>query len=359
MWEGSLLREQQLLSFVRLGKILLLIVIVYLIIRLKAIWLPIFDLLFTVIIPFAIAGFITYLLHPLIENIHERGLPRALAILIIYIIFFGGIGYGLYKGVPLFIQQLKDLSVSLPQLIETYRGWTKQIHNETSAWPEEIHVRVETLLAQAEQSIGNLLTKVLNSLKGFINSAIVFALIPVIVFYMLKDIEQIKKAVWYVTPKRWRPRGIAFLKDVDESLGNYIRGQLFVCLIIGTIATVALWIAGMKYPLLLGMIIGVTNIIPYFGPIIGAVPAVILAATISIKMVIIVVVIIFVLQFLEGNILSPFIVGKSLHLHPLVIMFALFLGGELGGVVGLILAVPFTAVLKVALLHAKAQFSNH
>jgi predicted PurR-regulated permease PerM len=359
MWEGYFLREQQLLSFVRLGKVLLIIVMVYLVIRLKAIWVPIFDLLFTAITPFAIAGFITYLLHPLIENIHERGIPRVLAILIIYIMFFGGIGYGLYKGIPLFIQQLRDLSENLPGLIETYKGWTKRIHNETSAWPEDIHERIETLLVQAEQSVGNLLTMILNSLKGFVNSAMVFALIPFIVFYMLKDIEQIKKAVWYLTPKRWRSRGIAFLKDVDESLGNYIRGQLFVCLIIGTIATVALWIAGMKYPLLLGIIIGVTNIIPYFGPIIGAVPAVILAATISIKMVMIVVVIIFVLQFLEGNILSPFIVGKSLHMHPLVIMFALFLGGEIGGIVGLILAVPFAAVLKVALLHVKAQFSNH
>ncbi|RAK17331.1 putative PurR-regulated permease PerM [Anoxybacillus vitaminiphilus] len=353
------MREQQLLSFVRLGKILLMIVIVYFIIHLKAIWLPIFDLLFTAIIPFAIAGFITYLLHPLIENIHERGIPRALAVLIIYIIFFGGIGYGLYKGIPLFIQQLKDLSGSLPQLAETYRDWTKQIHNETSAWPEEIHMRVETLLTQAEQSIGNLLTKVLNGLKGFINSAIVFALIPFIVFYMLKDIEQMKKAVWYMTPKRWRSRGLAFLKDVDESLGNYIRGQLFVCLVIGTMATVALWMAGMKYPLLLGMVIGATNIIPYFGPVIGAVPAVILAATISLKMVAIVVVIIFGLQFLEGNILSPFIVGKSLHMHPLVIMLALFIGGEIGGVTGLILAVPVAAVLKVALLHAKVHFRTH
>jgi predicted PurR-regulated permease PerM len=354
-----LLREQQLLSFVRIGKILLIIIIVYLLIRLKAVWLPILDLLFQALVPFIVGGFITYLLHPLIENIHGRGIPRALAILIIYSIFFGGIGYGLYKGIPLFIQQLRDLSENLPGLIETYRGWTKQIHNETSEWPQEIHARVETLLAQAEQSIGNLLTMVLNSLKGFINSAVVFALIPVIVFYMLKDIEQIKKAVWYITPKRWRSRGVAFLKDVDESLGNYIRGQLFVCLIIGAIAAVALWIAGMKYPLLLGIIIGVTDIIPYFGPIIGAVPAVILAATISVKMIIIVIAIIFVLQFLEGNILSPLIVGKSLHMHPLVIMFALFLGGEFGGIVGLILAVPFAAVLKVALLHAKALFNNH
>jgi len=351
--------DGQLLSFVRLGKILLIIIIVYLLIRLKSIWIPIFELLLGVMVPFVVAGFITYLLHPLIEYIHERGIPRALAILIIYTLFFGGVGYGLYNGIPLFIKQLRDLAESLPALVETYREWTTQIHDETSTWPKDVHERVEALLNQAERSIGNLVTMVINIVKGIVNYGILLALIPFIVFYMLKDIDQIKKAVWYLTPPRWRPRGMAFLKDVDESLGNYIRGQLFVCLIIGTVATIALWFAGMEYPLLLGILIGATNIIPYFGPIIGAIPAVILAATVSVKMIIIVVAIIFVLQFIEGNLLSPLIVGKSLHMHPLVIMFSLFLGGEVGGIVGLILAVPVIAVLKVALLHAKAHFTTH
>ncbi|QPA30179.1 AI-2E family transporter [Thermaerobacillus caldiproteolyticus] len=349
--------EQQWFSFIRLGKFLLMVIIVYLIIRLKAVWLPVLDLFVTALIPFLIAAFITYLLHPIIEYIHEKGIPRWLAILMIYFLFFGGVGYGIYKGVPLFIQQLKDLSESLPTLIETYRVWTRHIHNETSAWPVEIHTRIETMLAQTEQLVGNVLTMVLNGIKRFVNSAVVFALIPFIVFYMLKDIDQIKKAVWYVTPKRWRSPGLAFLKDVDESLGNYIRGQLFVGLLIGIVATIALWLVGMDYPLLLGFIIGATNIIPYFGPIIGAIPAVILAVTMSLKMVLIVTVIIFLLQFLEGNILSPLIVGKSLHMHPLVIMFALFLGGEIAGVIGLIVAVPFVAVLKVAILHVKEHFS--
>ena len=208
---------------------------------------------------------------------------------------------------------------------------------------------------QLEQTAANALTMVINGVKGLANSAMLFLLIPFIVFYMLKDIEQLKKAVWYITPKRWREPGIAFLKDIDESLGNYIRGQLFVGLVIGTVAALALWIAGMDYPLLLGFIIGVTNIIPYFGPI----TAVILAATVSLKMMLIVAVIIFLLQFLEGNILSPLIVGKSLRMHPLVIMFALFLGGKIAGVLGLIIAVPLLAVLKVALLHWKEHYQPH
>ncbi|EZP76261.1 hypothetical protein H839_13329 [Parageobacillus genomosp. 1] len=350
--------EQQWLSIVRIGKWLLITVIIYLVVRMKEVWLPAIDLLITALIPFIIAAFITYLLHPLVEYIYEKGIPRWLAILLIYFLFFGGIGYGLYKGIPLFIQQLKQLSESLPTLIETYRNWAKDIHNHTSTWPMEIHTRIETMLTQMERTAADMVTMVMNGVKGLVNSAVLFLLIPFIVFYMLKDIELLKKAVWYMTPKRWREPGIAFLKDVDESLGNYIRGQLFVGAVIGTVAALALWLVGMDYPLLLGCIIGITNIIPYFGPVIGAIPAVILAATVSVKMVLIVAAIIFLLQFLEGNILSPLIVGKSLHMHPLVIMFALLFGGEFAGVIGLIIAVPLLAVLKVALLHWKEHYQS-
>ena len=123
-------------------------------------------------------------------------------------------------------------------------------------------------------------------------------------------------------------------------------GSLLVCVIIGTLSALLFWIFDLKYPLLLGLIIAATNVIPYFGPIIGAVPAVIIAATTSGKLVFITLAIVFGLQFIEGNILSPYIVGKSLHMHPLMIMAALTGGGEIGGIIGMILAVPVLAILK-------------
>ncbi|WP_442864105.1 AI-2E family transporter [Anoxybacillus sp. J5B_2022] len=353
------MQNEQLRFFIRVTKLLFVVVLLYFIMRLKGFWLPILNVILTVLTPFLIAAFIAYLLHPIVESIHQKGLPRALAILMIYVLFFGGVGYGAYKGIPIFLKQLQEMTESLPMFVGTYKGWTNMIHDETSTWPEEIHKRVETTILEVEALLGLWLTKAVTSVKHLLNSAFVFLLVPFIAFYMLKDIELIKKAVWKLTPKKWRKEGLAFLEDIDESLGNYIRGQLLVCFLIGSVAALAFWIAGMNYPLLLGFIIGMTNVIPYFGPIIGAVPAVLLAATVSLKMVIIVISIIFVLQFLEGNILSPLIVGKSLHMHPLVIMFSLFLGGEIAGVIGMMIAVPFVAILKVSLLHAKERFHTH
>jgi predicted PurR-regulated permease PerM len=320
------------------------------------IWLPIFKIIFTILFPFFIAALITYLLHPLVEKIHETGVHRGLAVVIIYTLFFGGVGFSLYKGIPVFINQIKDLAENVPQFADQYRNWLKSIENQTAEWPMGIHERIDEGIVGFEKSLESMLSTVLSSMMDIINSLFVIAIIPFIAFYMLKDFSQLKKAAWYITPRKWRQQGILFLKDVNKSLGSYIRGQLIVCVLIGTISAILFWIVKMNYPLLLGFIIGVTNVIPYFGPVIGAIPAIIIAATISVKMVIFVVIIILVLQFLEGNILSPLIVGKSLHMHPLMIMLALLAGGEVAGVVGLILAVPILAVIKVAILHARNHF---
>ncbi|EIJ78981.1 hypothetical protein PB1_15524 [Bacillus methanolicus PB1] len=339
--------------FYRLGFLLLLFIVIFVFIRLQEVWIPVIKIVLSVLTPFIIASFITYLLHPVVEKLHETGLHRGVAIVIIYILFFGGAGFTLYKAIPAIILQLKDLTEHAPEVAEQYRTWIEKIHSKTHAWPNGFQERIDSSILAVEKTLDQILSKTVNSLVKIVNSLLMIAIIPFITFYMLKDYDVMKKAVWYLTPRKWRQQGILFLRDVDKSLGGYIRGQMLVCAIIGSCAALLFWFAGIKYPLLLGIIVGLTNVIPYFGPIIGAVPAVIIAVTMSVKMAVIAIIIVFSLQFLEGNILSPLIVGKSLHMHPLMIIFALLSGGEIGGILGLILAVPVLAVLKVALLHAK------
>ena len=342
--------------FYRLGFLLLLFIILFIFIKLQPIWLPFVKMLMIVFLPFMIAAFITYLLHPIVERIHEGGLHRGLAVGIIYVLFFGGIGLAVYKGLPEMIKQLKDLSESVPELANQYMGFIEMIQKKTETWPDGIQERVNESIVAVEQKLALLLEKIIGIIFEIIGSIFTIAIIPFISFYMLKDYTTIKKVVWYLTPRKWRQGGAHFLRDVDKSLGRYIRGQIFVCVLIGSLSATLFWIFHMKYPLLLGLIIGITNVIPYFGPVIGAIPAVIIASALSVKMIIITVCIVFVMQFLEGNILSPLIVGKSLHMHPLVIMVALLLGGEMGGILGLILSVPILAILKVGLVHIRKYF---
>lgn len=339
--------------YYRFGFLLLVFIVIYVFLKLKPVWLPIIQTILIILSPFIISGFITYLLHPIVEKLHKNLLPRWAAILIIYLLFFGGVGFAVYKGIPAFIMQLKDLVENAPHFTNQYRIWVTSIQDHTSAWPEGFQEKIDEGIDAAEEALNQLLTKIVDFLIGILNSILIIALIPFITFYMLKDIDLIKKALWYLTPRKWRAGGLQFLRDVDKSLGGYIRGQLLVGAAIGSIAALLFWLFDMKYPLLLGFIVGATNIIPYFGPIIALIPTLILAATISLKMVITSFIIIMVLQFTEGNILSPLIVGKSLHMHPLMIMLALLAGGEAGGVFGMILAVPILAILKVSILHAR------
>jgi predicted PurR-regulated permease PerM len=344
--------------FYRIGFLLLLLIALYVFLKIRFVWLPIVRVAIVIILPFFIGGFITYLLHPIVEKLHEKGLHRGLAIFLIYFLFFGGIGLALYKGIPVFISQVRDLAESAPVLAEQYRNWIRDLQSHTREWPDGLQDQLNEGIIGFEKRLDSLLNVIVDSLLNFLNFAFAIMIIPFIAFYMLKDFGLIKRAVWYLTPKKWRRTGTRFLKDIDESLGSYIRGQLLVCLIIGSLSSILFWVFHLKYPLLLGMIIGVTNVIPYFGPIIGAVPAVIIAATSSVKLVIITIAIVFVLQFLEGNILSPYIVGKSLHMHPLMIMVALTAGGEIGGILGMIVAVPVLVVLKVSIIHAKNHFMH-
>jgi predicted PurR-regulated permease PerM len=339
--------------YYRIGFLLLLMIVLFVFIKLKPIWQPLFDMMVTILLPFIIAGFITYLLHPIVEKIHEAGLHRGLAVFIIYFLFFGGIGYAVYKGLPEIIKQLKDLAESVPSIANQYLGFTDYIQQKTAAWPDAIQKRVYNGIVSVEQGVATRTVNVVNSIISILGHVFTVVIIPFISFYMLKDYGTIKKVIWYITPRKWRQGGMVLLRDIDKSLGSYIRGQILVCVVIGAVSAILFWIFDMKYPLLLGSIIGITNVIPYFGPVIGAIPAMLIAATMSIKMIMIVVVIVLLLQFLEGNILSPLIVGKSLHIHPLVIMFALFAGGELGGIIGMILSVPVVAVIKVSLIHTR------
>ncbi len=344
--------------FYRLGFLLLLFIVLFVFYLLRPIWIPIIQVFLTAVSPFIVAALISYLLHPLVEIVHQKGMHRGLAIGLIYLVFFGAIGYGLYKGIPVFINQMIDIAERAPEMAELYRGYIARFHSQTSGWPFGLHDRLEQIIDLMEMKLSSFINVLIEALSGVSDFFIFVLLIPLISFYLLKDAEQIIEHGLKLFPKKTRTTIRKFLMDIDRSLGGYLRGQLLVCTIIGTFAAILFYLFGMKYPLLLSLFIGVTNIIPYFGPLIGAVPALLVAVTISTGMVIKVAIIIVVLQFLEGNVISPIIMGQTLKLHPLIIIFALLVGGEISGILGLILAVPILAFLKVAIVHSKILRNN-
>ncbi|WP_088066990.1 AI-2E family transporter [Gottfriedia luciferensis] len=296
-------------------------------------------------VPFLIGLVIAYLLHPAIEYIHKKGLKRVYAILLIYLLFFGGIALGLYLLFPIFKQQWEDILKSFPKVTALYDNFLTKIDRKTSRMPIFLHNRIDLMINGAEKSVLSLINRSGEWMKKLVNNIISIFIIPFIVFYFLKDYKVLTNMFWKIIPFKWRDETKGLAKELDNTFGKYIRGQILVCFLLFVLATIFLWIVRMKYALVLGVIIGITDIIPYFGPIIGALPTLFLAASEGTSLLIRVGFILIVLQLIEGNVLSPLIIGKSIHTHPVIIMFSLLVAGEIAGFIGLLIAVPVLVVI--------------
>lgn len=331
----------------------LFILFAFLLIKTFPYYGKIFVFLWKLLTPFLISCLIAYLLYPVIEKLCSYNIHRGIAILLIYILFFGGVGYLVYKLYPLIIQQIQDLANHLPEMTKTYQTMIYSLYEYTSFMPEQVHDKMDEFFINIEDSLDQLLTKIISGYTKIFDMVITITVIPVLVFYFLKDYDKIKLFLKKFIPKKYETRTTKIVHAIDDSLGDYIRGQFIVCFFVGLTAFIIFRFLNIDYSLLLGVIMGVTNIIPYFGPIIGAVPVVIIAFTTtnSIKLVLFAVVSIFVIQIIEANLLSPYIVGRSVAIHPIAIIFVLLLGGQLFGVIGMILAVPVMSIIKVIVTH--------
>src|SRR5699024_8325713 len=202
-----------------------------------------------------------------------------------------------------------------------------------------------------EKSVQAFLNKITLDFDKIYEFIIILTVIPVLVFYFLKDYDSIKNYIKKLLPKKYHKQASELMYEINHSLGNYNRGQLLISLFISLMTFIVFHFLHMKYSLLLALIMGLTNIIPYFGPIIGAIPAVLIALTMSPKLIIFILLAIFIIQLIENNLLSPYIMGKSIQIHPIAIIFALLLGGQIGGIIGMIFAVPALTILKDVFSH--------
>jgi predicted PurR-regulated permease PerM len=334
---------------------LLTLLVIYLLLEIKPLLMNIYRFLRTVLAPFFIALIISYVLHPVVQLLHQRKVPRTFAVLLIYAVFILSVIVILSNLIPMFMEQLKELQEHLPELTMRTQDLLDNV-NRNSLVPPSVRSGIHRALNKLELHITSSMFQFVDSIGTTLNTIFVAMIIPFLAFYILRDFHLMEKAVLQIVPKTHRKQTIRLLLDIDEALGNYVRGQFIVCGIVGILAYLGYVLIGMPYPLPLAFVVAVFNIIPYLGPFFGAVPAIIMASTISLKMVLLVIVVNVVCQMLESNVVSPQVVGRTLNMHPLLIIFALLVGGEAGGVFGMILAVPFFAVVKVVLHHLLSYY---
>ncbi|SEM73270.1 Predicted PurR-regulated permease PerM [Lihuaxuella thermophila] len=332
--------------------ILVLLGILFLLFQMGPYIRILFSFLKAVLGPFFIAMIISYLLNPVVNLLSQRAVPRSIAVLLIYTLFIVSVVTLIINMLPLLEKQIYELAEHLPEWNAQFQRMIQEYNDHSKDFlPISIQAGIQKSLTRLEQGIGDWVGDMMSGISSTLNQIFIAFIIPFLAFYMMKDAKGIEKSLMALLPGSRRREIVRLFRDLDHALGNYIRGQLLVCLVVGLLAYLGYLLIGLPYALLLAAIVSVFNLIPYLGPIFGAIPAVLVALTESKEMVIAVIIVNMIVQMLEGNLISPQIVGRSLHLHPLMIIFALLVGGEIGGILGLLFAVPVFAMGKVVTEH--------
>ncbi len=342
----------------RLLYIVFILLIVFLLVQLLPLLKGFVTIVKALLLPLGLASFLTYLLHPLVNQFESRGIPRTIAVLFIFLLIISALAFLLVVGIPAFLKQIELALEHVPSQLKELESLSNRFQAQVHSLPSPLRTHTEDWIEQFEKISERIVDQIEETALFFIRSSFSFMVIPFLVFYFLKDFDLIQKAAWYLTPRTWRKPLQSYVKDVDTTFGRFIRGQLLVSLTVGVLSMIGLSLLGVPYPIVLGLFIGVADLIPYFGAFIGAAPAVIVALLESWKLALFTTILIFILQQIEGNVLAPFIVGKSLALHPMMIIIALLVGVEIGGVAGLLLAVPTLAIGKVTLIHIRHHLMN-
>ncbi len=307
--------------------------------------------------PFLFAVLLAYLLSPFVEALEKRRVPRTLAILIIYSLFIAALVMAGVYAVPAIVNEVNGLIKQLPTLTQQVQDFLVRVEEQFNHFnlPPTVTEALNNNIMKLQVYLDRLLSAIPQFILNLFGRIVAIILIPILSFYMLKDIELIKQSLLNLVPGGHRGRIVALLSRIDDKLGAWIRGQLTVGFIVGFLTFVGLEVVGMDFALVLGTLVGITNIIPYFGPIIGAAPALLLGLMRSPLMFVKVLIVQVVAQQLESNLITPQILGRQLGLHPLLIIFALLLGAQFGGVVGLLFAVPITAVIREIVIFWREQ----
>lgn len=306
-----------------------------------------------VFIPFIMAIVISYVLHPLVIKLEEKKVKRSAGILLIYLVFGAILTVVTIFIIPQLINNARELINILPGITIEYRNNFNGMVNiiSTSSWPEDIKSAIFREINRGVQIAENMVLDTLkNTLTGLmktVSTLLDLVVSLIIAYYILKDAEYFRNVSLSLVPKRWRNGITLTAREINGVLSNFIQGQLLTALIVGILEVIGLIIVGVKYPLILGMLGGVANIIPYFGPFIGAIPAVAVALIESPMKALWTVMVFVIVQQLDNGFISPKIIEGRLGLHPVTTILAVLIGGEFFGIIGMVVSVPIAAMIKV------------
>ena len=347
-------REDKLLAFIG-GKFILYILLIvillgraiYLYTEISYIFTPINTIVSSIITPIIVAYVFYYMLNPLV-NFFEKKMSRFIGSLLAIFVGIITILIVIIGVVPIIVEQTRNLITSLPRYIEIVKGYLETYSDNAYVQVIVEYVNNNLNVSKISERLVSIATSVAQGVVSSISStASVLVTMPFVLFFLLKDASHFNKFVISLLPKKFEQPVAETIDEIDEKVGSYIQGQMLVSLCIGGMLFIGYNIIGLHYAFSLATIAAFLSIVPYLGPAIAITPAMLVAASTSWVMVVKMLVVWGIVQFLEGNIISPNIMGRSMNMHPLTVIFVILIGVNISGVVGDILGIPVYSILKV------------
>lgn len=310
--------------------------------------------------PVIVSLIITFILVPVRDVVQKgllrltnRNVPIDISILISFFILIFVLSILTNIILRPLVEQVNLLTVNFNSLWEKTMTIITQLENEQTQFyiPEQIKIVINDAFVQVGNYGVEGVSNFIKSLFAIAGTVVQFFVVPIITFYFMKDGGKMVRSFICLYPVEYRLQLDVLFSEIQHVLSSYIRGQLTMSCIIATLTFAGMWVMGVPYPMVIGLLAAVTEWIPIVGPILGAVPAILLGATVDLMLAVKVLIFYIVIQQIDSHIIMPQVMGAVISLHPVVIIIALLIGGTLFGVAGMILTVPVTAVLQILCKH--------
>jgi predicted PurR-regulated permease PerM len=330
------------------------IILAYLLLRLLVYINPIVP-------PLLIAIAVVYLLNPLVSALERRGVPRAAGAGIVYVLFLCIVALVISLLVPVVTRQVGQVIDHFPDYLADAQATISRLAARFGQEPDfrldAEQVREWLSAGENRQAVTRYLTGLRSVTNSVISGLIIIVLGPVMAFYLLVDLPRLRRGAMTLIPPGRREEIKGLMDRIGQAVGGFFRGQLLVALFVGVASSIGLWAIGLPYWLLVGMVAGIFNLVPLVGPFIGGGLAVIIALVSGepLKAVWAALVLLAVQQ-IDNHLISPNVMGRTVQLHPVVVMLALLVGASFAGLFGMLVVVPLVAMAKIIFLFIWSKY---
>ncbi|RIM98478.1 lipoteichoic acid biosynthesis protein CozEa [Staphylococcus shinii] len=326
--------------------LLILFLLIKLVMEVHSVFLPFVIIIQSVLLPLLLSGFLFYICLPFQKILEKNKVPRWASITIIFITLFIIIGIIIRFIAPPIAEQIENLINQIPALQHEIQYIINFALDQMERLPADVTDRINKMVQSMSDNTADILSNSFSYLTSFISTLFLLIMVPFFLIYMLKDHERFIPFIAKLFKGDRKVFIVDLLKDLNHTVQSYIQGQVTVSIILGIILYIGYSIIGLNYTLLLVMFACVANMIPFLGPWMAFAPAAIIGIIQSPTIFIWVCIITLVAQQLEGNVITPNVMGKSLNIHPLTIIVVILAAGNLGGFGLILVAVPLYAVIK-------------